>query len=238
MNYCSKIEQILNNSSYPGRGFIIGLTPDGNNLAIAYYITGRSENSKNRKLVFQKNSLKTAGYKNKIKNENLVIYRPIVKFKNNIIISNGNQTETILNSLKENRSFFYSINKRNFEDDPPIFTPRISALINLQNNKFTYKIAIIKSLFKYVLSTQRHFFCYNNPIKGTGHLIQTYKNDICSNVQSFQGEPIFVKIENNQMLFHRKIWNSLNSCYKISLFTEFINLYTKKCVRKIENSNF
>ena len=230
------INEALNQLEYPGRGLIIGMSSDGNYLAIAYFIMGRSANSQNRILKFEKNSIQTLSLKNYVHNKNLIIYKPVIKFQNFIVVSNGNQTETIIKNLKMNINFINSMRSRNFENDPPIYTPRIAAIIKLKKINFSYKIAIVKKA-QNSKHTERFFFEYMTPTQGQGHLIHTYKGQNNSNIESFSGAPILIKIPKTAPEFQSEIWESLNKKNKISLYTEFINLKTKKCLKKIINKN-
>lgn len=224
--------KILKKLTYPGRGLILGKSSNGENLAIAYFLMGRSNNSKNRVLNFKKNGIYTKPFKNEINNPSLVIYDPIIKFKHFIIISNGNHTETILKGLKSNLSFSESLKTRNFENDPPIFTPRIAALVDLKKNK--YELAIVKSSTK-PCSTERFFFEFSNIIGGQGHLIHTYYGRKNHETRSFNKTPKLVAIPNNINFFMNDIWAALNPEYRISLFVEFLNFKTKSSIRKIIN---
>ena len=230
------IVNVLNKITYPGRGIIIGLSPNGENLCIAYFIMGRSQNSKNRIFKFQKNSLQTLPLNNDVKNRNLIIYKPIIKYRNFVIISNGNQTKTILHSLQNGQNFSQALNLRNFENDAPIYTPRIAAIAELTKKRVTYKLAIVKKATA-SFSTERFFFEYEQPKQGYGHFIHTYTGKTDNETKSFNSIPHTIKIPNSHEKFQLAIWKTLNKNNKISLFTEFINLKTKKCSRKIVNKN-
>lgn len=230
-----KLNDILGKLVYPGRGIVVGKTQN-QNLAIAYFIMGRSKNSRNRVFIFKKNKIETKPFKNQIKNANLLTYYPIIRFKNFLIVGNGNQTQTILNALKHGKSFEYALKTRNFENDPPIFTPRISALIEI-SNKPKLKISIIKNDDGNPKSTNRFFFEYSNLQNGQGFLIHTYTGNFNNDTTSFFGEPRRVYIPNCQNKFNHQIWNSLNQQNKISLFTEYIDLKTNSCNRMIYNKN-
>ncbi len=230
-----KLNNILSKLIYPGRGIVVGKTQN-KNLAIAYFIMGRSENSRNRVFVFKRNKIETKSLKNQTENANLLTYYPIIKFKNFIIVGNGNQTQNILNALKQGKSFEYALKTRNFENDPPIFTPRISALVEI-SNKPTLKISIIKNNNGNPNSTNHFFFEYSNPQNGQGFFIHTYAGNVNNNTASFFGEPKSVYIPNCQNEFSHQIWNSLNQQNKISLFTEYIDLKTNSYHRIIYNKN-
>lgn len=229
---------ILKKLTYPGRGIILGLTPDGENLAAAYFLTGRSENSRSRVLKFKKNRISVQPFNCKIENPSLVIYDSVAKFKNFIVISNGNHTETIVQHLNKKLSFAQAMRTRNFENDPPLFTPRIAACAKLdrKNRSYAYKMAIIQSATE-PCSTQRFFFEFANPLSGQGHLIYTYCGKEEAEPKAFSQTPKLIKIPNNINSFLHNIWSSLNSKNKVSLFVEFLNLNTGNCIRKIINKN-
>lgn len=233
------IESILKQSTYQGRGIIIGINEDYTEAFIAYFIMGRSENSRNRIFkINEKQELETIPFKNiEIKNKDLVIYTAISKFKEKIIVTNGTQTETISKGLENNKTFEESLKETKFEEDPPILTPRISAILNLENENITYKFSIIKSNNKNINSVSRFFFQYQNPLKGLGHFIHTYKETEKDPTNSFFGEPIELIIPKKLNQFTEKIWDSLNKENRISLFTKSINLKTKEEKNLIINKN-
>lgn len=229
-----EINNVLQKYEYPGRGIVVGINDD-TKFFLAYFITGRSLNSKNRILELDsQNNLKTKPFKKEqLKNENLTIYTAMTKFKDIVIISNGNHTDTILKGLKNKESFEKSLKETTFEPDAPIFTPRISAVLYINEKKYAF--SIIKSGDEKAKSTNRIFFEFENILKGSGHLIHTYKpkNNIITN--SFYGEPTIVKIPQTLEQFTNSIWESLNEKNKISLFTMSINKETKEEQIKIIN---
>lgn len=230
-NYFKKI-------NYPGRGIIIGANETLEEIFIAYFIMGRSENSKNRifELDEEKN-LKTKPFKkDKIENEDLIIYKAVTKFEKKTIISNGRHTETILEGLKKGKTFSESLKETIFEQDPPILTPRISAILELDELKIKYTFSIIKSNENGTF-VKRFFYSFQPALKATGHLIHTYMKKENNETNSFFGEPIELKIPKTLDEFEEEIWNSLNQENKISLFTRSINIKTKGEKTKIINKN-
>ena len=234
-----KIEEILTKYEYPGRGILIGLNEFGTEIFLAYFIMGRSENSKNR--VFEldeEKNLKTKPFKKEnLKNEELIIYTAVTKFNGNIIVSNGNHTETIVKGLKNGLSFKESLKNTNFEPDPPILTPRISAILNITSKKISYTFSIIKNYGNSKNCTGRFFFEYENITPATGHLIHTYKPKNNNITNSFFGEPKLIKIPKNLNNFTESLWQALNEKNRISLFARSINLKTKEEKTKIININ-
>ncbi|MDE5853214.1 MAG: IMP cyclohydrolase [Oscillospiraceae bacterium] len=232
------IGEILSNNSYPGRGILIGITEDNLNVAIGYFIMGRSENSRNRIFALNGEDLKTKPFdESKLADPNLIIYSPVRTMGGITIVTNGDQTDTIYDGLKQGISFEESLQTRTFEPDAPNFTPRISAIVNLTDISAEYKLSILKSANHNKNSTQRFFFEYKQPIAGEGHLIHTYKHD-GDPIPSFCGEPHTVKIEGNLKEFGDAIWNALNKDNRISLFTRFINIKAGLNETRIINKNF
>ncbi len=233
------IETILKNYEYPGRGIIIGLTENKNNTFLAYFIMGRSENSKNRVFKLDEdNNLITTPFNNKsLKNKDLIIYKATAKFENNIIITNGCHTNTILENLKNGSSFKNSFKDVTYEEDPPIFTPRISAILNFDETKINYTFSIIKNNSKNENSPVKFFYEFPSPLKGMGHLIHTYKPKDEDLTNSFYGEPTQIKIPKTFKEFTNTIWDSLNKEFKISLFTLSLNNKTKEQKFNIINKN-
>ena len=233
------IETVLKNYEYPGRGIIIGLNENKNNTFLAYFIMGRSENSKNR--IFEldeENNLITKPFNNKdLKNKDLILYKATAKHENSIIITNGCHTNTILKKLKDGISFKESLKDVTYEEDPPIFTPRISAILNFNESKINYTFCIIKNNSKNEDSPVRFFYEFPSPLKGEGHLIHTYKPKNETITNSFYGEPTKIKIPKTLKEFTNTIWESLNKEFKISLFTLSLNNKTKEQKHNIINKN-
>lgn len=231
-----KISENLQSNAYPGRGIIIGKSSDGENAVIAYFIMGRSENSRNRIFVEDGQGIKTQAFDPaKLVDPSLIIYSPVRVFENNTIVTNGDQTDTVYEFIKKGESFESALRTRTFEPDEPNFTPRISGLVNTQND-FSYKLSILKSANGNSNSAQRFFFEYESPISGQGHFIHTYKCD-GNPIPSYEGEPTLVEIKGDIDEFTNDVWNSLNDDNKVSIFTRFINIKTGKQDTRIINKN-
>jgi len=229
INICDE----LKNNAYPGRGIIIGKTNDSENIAIAYFIMGRSENSRNRIFALDGNGIKTKAFDEaKLTDPSLIIYAPVRVVNGVTIVTNGDQTDTVYDFIADGKSFEEALRTRTFEPDAPNFTPRISGVVTGSD----YKLSILKSAEGDENSTQRYFFEYSSPKKGEGHFIHTYKCD-GNPIPSFEGEPKLVKIEGNIDEFTNSIWNSLNVDNKVSLFTRFINVKTGESDTRIINKN-
>lgn len=229
--------EILGDNSYPGRGIMVGLTPDGKKAVSVYFIMGRSENSRNRIFSKTDDGIKTEAFEpEKLSDPSLVIYNPVREHGKSVIVTNGDQTDTIFDFLENGGTFEEALRTRKFEPDPPIFTPRISAILSF-NKHFEYKISILKSEGE-GQSCLRYFYEYNQPLKGLGHFIHTYKGD-GNPVPSFEGEPVAVEIPevNNLEGFANCIFNSLNEDNKISLFVTLVDLETFNQDNIIINKN-
>ena len=232
MNNLSLKNQLEANS-YPGRGIVIGLTPDSGHIAIAYFTMGRSVNSRNRIFIEDGNGIMNKAFDPSLMTDpSLIIYAPLRVLDDYTIVTNGDQTDTVFEYMKEGKIFEEALSTRTFEPDPPNFTPRISGIIDLKNA--SYKLSILKSMYGNPESVCRYFFAYDEPVAGTGHFIHTYKCD-GNPIPSFEGEPEPVDICNDFEKFSDEIWNSLNKENKVSLFTRFINVKTGECVSKIFN---
>ncbi len=233
----NKINEILKNNSYPGRGILIGKNADGKNISIAYFIMGRSENSRNRIFEEIDSGIRTKAFdESKLVDPSLIIYAPVRVIDNQTIVTNGDQTDTVYDFIKEGDTFENALRTREFEPDDPNFTPRISGIVQINQNKFLYKLSILKSARGNDACCQRFFFEYENPIDGEGHFIHTYKCD-GNPIPSFEGEPTLVEVKGNIDEFTENIWNSLNEDNKVSLFTRFINLETGEIETRIINKN-
>lgn len=227
----------LSGNAYPGRGIVLGKTADGLHAVIAYFIMGRSENSRNRVFEETADGIRTRAFdESKLGDPSLVIYHPVRTVGNQTVVTNGDQTDTIAESLKRFRSFEAALRTRTFEPDPPLYTPRISGLVSLKSGELSYQLSILKSDCGNGDSAQRFFFDYPNPVNGEGHFIHTYQQD-GNPPPSFSGEPRAVAIGNCLEEFTDTIWNSLNEANKISLFTRFIDLKSGDVVTRILNKN-
>lgn len=229
-------EKILNNK-YPGRGIVIGMTPDGKNYVQVYWIMGRSKNSRNRIFEIEGSSVNTKAFDDKkLEDPSLIIYYPIKVVKDYHIVGNGDQTNTIYEYIKNEKTFEEALNTREFEPDSPNYTPRISGFIDYNLEKASYGMSILKSINNNKEFCQRSFFYYNNFIKGFGHCIHTYNED-GSPIPSFNGEPFIVKLSNNIKENTMYFWNLLNEENKISLLVKYINIADKKVEINIINKN-
>lgn len=230
-----QLDTYLRGNSYPGRGIMMGKSMDGRYAVIAYFIMGRSINSRNRIFVRVNGGIKTQAYEpQKLTDPSLVIYSPVRTYENIIIVTNGDQTDTIYEFLKSGRSFENALRTRVFEPDAPNYTPRISGILNLASSGFEYKLSIIKSGSE--LSSQRFFYEYSNPVNGEGHIIHTYACD-GDPIPSFCGEPRSVKIEGDIEHLTNTIWSSLNEENKVSLFVRYFDTVTAISDTRIVNKN-
>ncbi len=229
-----QIATILQNNSYPGRGILLGRTADGTKAAIAYFIMGRSENSRNRIFVQEGDGIRTEAYDpTKLEDPSLIIYAPVRVCGAQTIVTNGDQTDTIYDALVSGKTFEDALRSRTFEPDGPNFTPRISGMVAENGD---YRLSILKSANGNPDSVRRYFYEYTAPLAGQGHFIHTYEQD-GNPLPSFAGEPTEVAIADDLDLFTETIWNSLNADNKISLFTRFIDLKTGAAETRILNKH-
>ena len=227
------IKKELAGNAYPGRGIVIGKSADGVHAVIAYFIMGRSVNSRNRVFVEQGDGIRTEAFDPaKLSDPSLVIYAPVRVLANKTIVTNGDQTDTVFTYLKAGKSFKKALKTRKFEPDAPNYTPRISGVVKPNGD---YNLSILKSNMGRGDSCLRYFFEYA-AVPGLGHLIHTYKGD-GDPIPSFEGEPKPVKIEGDIDTFTNDLWTNLNEDNKVSLFTRFINLKTGKIETRIVNKN-
>ena len=230
------IGELLNSNTYPGRGIIIGKTADGKNAVAAYFIMGRSENSRNRVFVEKSGEVFTEPFDvSRVSDPSLIIYAAIRSFKNNLIVTNGNQTDTIYDALSEGKCFSGALKTREFEPDAPNFTPRISGMLTFADGDFTYKMSILKSIDENGSDCARYLFDYPSKA-GLGHFLHTYISD-GNPIPTFCGEPERVAIDNDIEKFTNKIWNSLNEDNKISLYVRYIDLETGEVKNRLINKN-
>ncbi|MBQ6624674.1 MAG: IMP cyclohydrolase [Clostridia bacterium] len=230
------VAELLDGNTYPGRGIIIGKTSDGKNACAAYFIMGRSDNSRNRIFTEKNNEVFTEPFDaSKVEDPSLIIYAAIRQYENNLIVTNGDQTDTIYDGIKEGKSFNKALEIREFEPDAPNFTPRISGMLTFENGDFTYQMSILKSIDSQGSDCARYGFSYPSKA-GLGHFIHTY---VCDGnpIPTFQGEPERVAIENDIDAFTNKIWNSLDENNKISLYVRFINLENGEVENRLVNKN-
>lgn len=231
------IAQELAGNSYPGRGIIIGKTPDGTHAVTAYFIMGRSENSRNRVFVEDGEGIRTKAFDPaKLKDPSLVIYAPVRVLGNKTIVTNGDQTDTVYEGLKAGLTFEQSLRSREFEPDGPNYTPRISGLVTIQDGSYDYFMSILKSNNGSPDACHRFTFSYENPAAGEGHFIHTYMHD-GNPLPSFEGEPKPVKIAGTIDQFADLLWKNLNEENKVSLFVRFIDIAEGSYETRIINKN-
>ncbi len=220
------IRGLLRGNSYPGRGIVIGKSEDGANAVFAYFIMGRSENSRNRVFVEKEDELVIYPFdESKVEDPSLIIYSPVRKVHHKWIVTNGDQTDTIADGLRAGDTFEKALESRCFEPDAPNFTPRISGLIDL-DGRFGYKLSILKSADEKGSACNRYTFSYE-PLNGVGHFIHTYNSD-GNPIPTFTGEPERVKIGSDITEFANGIWESLNPDNKIALYVGFVDLKTDR----------
>lgn len=231
-------EKYLSANPYPGRGILLGRSPDGKKAVIAYFIMGRSENSRNRIFVEEKDGIRTQAFdESKLVDPSLIIYAPVRVLGNKTIVTNGDQTDTIYELMNQQQTFEQSLRTREFEPDAPNYTPRISGIVKSDNGKMNYALSILKSANGNPDCCQRYTFSYSAPLAGLGRLIHTYMGD-GSPLPSFEGEPVLVEVGSEDIdAFAEKIWNALNEENKVSLFVRYIDIETGCFESRIINKN-
>ena len=231
------LEQELKGNAYPGRGIVIGKSEDGKYAVTAYFIMGRSENSRNRVFVTEGDEIRTQAYDpSKLTDPSLIIYAPVRVLGKETIVTNGDQTDTVYDGISKGLTFEQSLRSREFEPDAPNYTPRISGMLTVENGRFDYQMSILKSNNGNPAACNRYTFSYENPVAGEGHFIHTYLCD-GNPLPSFEGEPKLVAIQDNIEIFTELLWNSLNADNKVSLFVRYINIETGEYETKIVNKN-
>lgn len=227
----------LSSTTYPGRGIVIGKTPDGKKAAIAYFIMGRSENSRNRIFVKDGEGIRTEAFDpSKLEDPSLIIYAPVRVLGNKTIVTNGDQTDTIYDLMDKQYTFEQALRTREFEPDAPNYTPRISGVLHFDNGSFNYAMSILKSNNGNPEACNRYTFAYENPVAGEAHFIHTYMGD-GNPLPSFEGEPTLVDVPDNMEDFADLVWNNLNNYNKVSLFVRYINIEDGSYETKIINKN-
>ena len=227
----------LKENAYPGRGIVLGKSKDGKKAAAAYFIMGRSENSRNRVFVEEGEGIRTQAFDpSKLVDPGLIIYAPVRVLGNKTIVTNGDQTDTIYEGMDKQLTFEQSLRSREFEPDGPNYTPRISGIMHVENGKYNYAMSILKSNNGNPQACNRYTFAYENPVAGEGHFIHTYMHD-GNPLPSFEGEPKLVSIPNDIDEFKDSLWESLNEENKVSLFVRFIDIETGKYETRIVNKN-
>lgn len=231
------LEQELKSNSYPGRGIVIGKSADGKKAVTAYFIMGRSANSRNRVFVTEGEGIRTEAFDpSKMEDPSLIIYAPVRVLGNKTIVTNGDQTDTIYDGMDQQMTFEQSLRSREFEPDGPNYTPRISGVMHISNGKYNYAMSILKSNNGNPEACNRYTFSYENPVSGEGHFIHTYARNE-EPLPSFEGEPKLVDIPNEIDAFTELVWNSLNEENKVSLFVRFIDIESGKYETRIVNKN-
>ena len=227
----------LAGNSYPGRGIVIGKSADGKYAVTAYFIMGRSSNSRNRVFVEDGEGIRTQAFDpSKLEDPSLIIYAPVRVLGNKTIVTNGDQTDTIYELMDKQQTFEQALRTREFEPDAPNYTPRISGIMHLENGGYNYAMSILKSADGDPDSCHRFTFAYQNPKAGEGHFIHTYMGD-GNPLPSFEGEPKKVGIEGDIDSFGQMLWENLNEENKVSLFVRYIEIETGKYETRIFNKN-
>ena len=227
----------LKNNAYPGRGIVIGRTPDGKHAVTAYFIMGRSENSRNRVFVEDGNGIRTQAFdESKLVDPSLIIYAPVRVLGNKTIVTNGDQTDTIYDLMNQQMTFEQALRTREFEPDAPNYTPRISGVLKIGNGAYSYAMSILKSADGNPETCNRYTFSYKAPVAGEGRFIHTYMGD-GNPLPSFEGEPKRVEISGNIDEFTDMLWTNLNEENKVSLFVRYINIETEETETRIINKN-
>ena len=232
-----KLEQELTNNEYPGRGIVIGRSADAKFAVTAYFIMGRSSNSRNRVFVTEGEGIRTQAFDpSKLEDPSLIIYAPVRVLGNKTIVTNGDQTDTIYDGMDKQLTFEQSLRCREFEPDAPNYTPRISGIMHIEGGSYNYAMSILKSNNGDPSCCIRNTFAYQNPAAGEGRFIHTYMHD-GNPLPSFEGEPKRVEISGNIDSFTDMIWNSLNADNKVSLFVRYINIEDGSYETRIVNKN-
>lgn len=231
-------EKYLSANPYPGRGILLGKSADGKKAVMAYFIMGRSENSRNRIFVEEKDGIRTQAFdESKLVDPSLIIYAPVRVLGNKTIVTNGDQTDTIYELMNQQQTFEQSLRTREFEPDAPNYTPRISGIVKADNGKMNYAMSILKSANGNPDCCERYTFTYSCPVAGEGRLIHTYMGD-GNPLPSFEGEPVLVEIGNEDIdSFAQKLWNALNEENKVSLFVRYKDIETGDIESRIINKN-
>ena len=230
------MKERLEGNTYPGRGIVVGKSADGTKACAAYFIMGRSANSRNRVFTVKNGEVFTEPFDaSKVEDPSLIIYAAVRQYENNLIVTNGNQTDTIYEGLAAGKSFSQALTAREFEPDAPNLTPRISGMLTFDQGDFTYEMSILKSADAEGTGCNRFTYAYV-PMNGVGHFLHTY---VCDGnpIPTFQGEPERVAIPDDMESFAREIWESLDENNKISLYVRYVDLTTGKVEEKLINKN-
>lgn len=232
----NSIPELLDGNTYPGRGIVIGKSEDGKKAVAAYFIMGRSTNSRNRIFTEKDGEIFTEPFDvSKVEDPSLIIYAAIRAFDNKLIVTNGDQTDTIYDALKDGKCYRHALMTRCFEPDGPNWTPRISGVLVFGNNDFDYKMSILKSADAEGSACNRYFYEYA-ALPGLGHFIHTY---VCDGnpIPTFEGEPERVAIRGDIDSFTNELWDALDQNNRISLVVRTIDLETGETEQRIINKN-
>ena len=230
------VEELVKGNPYVGRGIVIGKTEDGKHAAVAYFIMGRSANSRNRVFTKKDGAVFTEPYDaSKVEDPSLIIYAALREYKNKLVVTNGDQTDTIVDALAWGGTFEQALETRAFEPDSPNFTPRISGILDFSDGDFTYKMSILKSVDEAGTACARYTFSYPSKA-GLGHFIHTYVTDGAP-IPTFQGEPERIIIPDDIDEFTNSLWNALDENNKISLYTRYVDLSDMSAEERIINKN-
>ena len=228
--------ELITGNPYVGRGIVIGKSADGKQAAVAYFIMGRSANSRNRIFTEKNGEVFTEPFDaSKVQDPSLIIYAAIRQYENNLIVTNGDQTDTIYDALKDGHCMRHALKTRAFEPDAPNYTPRISGVATFGDGDFTYELSILKAADAAGTACNRYNFSYA-ALPGLGHFIHTYVTD-GNPIPTFQGEPERVAIDNDIDVFTEKLWNALDADNKISLYVRYVDLATGNCENRMINKN-
>ena len=231
------LEEELKSNAYPGRGIVLGRTPDGKKAVAAYFIMGRSANSRNRVFVEDGDGIRTQAFDEaKLEDPSLIIYAPVRVLGNKTIVTNGDQTDTIYEGMDKQLTFEQSLRSREFEPDGPNYTPRISGIMHIEHGGYNFAMSILKSDAGNPDSCLRFTYAYENPAPGTGRFIHTYMHD-GNPLPSFEGEPKPVEISGDIDAFTQLVWESLNEENKVSLFVRYIDIESGTWESRIVNKN-
>lgn len=231
------LEKELKNNFYPGRGIILGRSANGTKAVAAYFIMGRSENSRNRIFVTEGEGIRTEAFDpSRLTDPSLIIYAPVRVLGNKTIVTNGDQTDTIYEGMDRQLTFEQALRSREFEPDAPNYTPRISGIMHIEQGSYSYAMSILKSDNGRPDNCLRYTFAYKNPIAGEGRFIHTYMGD-GNPLPSFEGEPKLVSIPDDMEEFTQLLWNSLNEDNKVSLFVRYIDIAAGTYETAIINKN-
>ena len=229
------LTDLLKNNAYPGRGIVLGMSEEGK-PRIAYFIMGRSENSRNRVFTEKNGEVFTEPFdESKVQDPSLIIYAALRGYENHLVVTNGNQTDTVVEGLQAGKTFTEALESREFEPDAPNFTPRISGMLTFADGDFTYQLSILKSADAAGSACNRFTYHYA-PISGLGHFLHTYVCD-GSPIPTFQGEPERMAVCDSIDEMTDRLWTSLNESNKISLYVRYIDLATGKTENRLVNKN-